>query len=171
MNQSSPSNWFVAQYKPNAYFLAKRNLEMQGLKTFLPLVEITKRKNKSFSTELKPLFPGYIFISFNLKDFRWSSVNNTVGLTRLIVSNNTPQSVPEDFINDLKLRCDYGGKLLHKSTLQVGKKVEVMKGPFTEMIGSIESIHPKERITLLFEILGRKTKISFSTSDLKLSSS
>ena len=41
-------NWFLLQFKPNAHKLAKRNLQLQGFETFLPLQEITVRKKTSF---------------------------------------------------------------------------------------------------------------------------
>ena len=49
-------DWFVIQYKPNSSATAKRNLERQGVKTFMPLIEITERKHSKFVTALKPLF-------------------------------------------------------------------------------------------------------------------
>ena len=168
MNRYVTSNWFVAQYKPNSFFVAKKNLENQGIETFLPLIEMTKRKAARFLTELKPLFPGYIFISFNVQNFEWRSINNTVGLSRLIVLNNIPQTIPETFISSLKLRCDYKGKLMTGNKVTVGRKVEVLKGPFAKMIGSVEKIDPQERVTLLFEILGRKTKTTVSNSEVKI---
>ena len=168
MSETFSSKWFVAQYKPNACFIAKKNLEKQGVGTFLPLVESTKRKTSRFLSELKPLFPGYIFISFNQNYFRWRTINSTIGLSRLLVFNDTPQPVPEDFIRCLKLRCDFNHRLLHNHSLETGSRVEVMKGPFTKMIGSIEKIDPKKRVTLLFEILGRKTSTNLSIADLKI---
>jgi len=166
MTRLTKLNWFVAQYKPNSFFLAKKNLERQGLKTFLPLIEMTSRKNALFSTEKKPLFPGYIFISFNEKEFKWSAINNTIGLTRLLVKGNLPQIVPKSFITSLKSRCSGEGILLKNPTLEIGEKVQVLKGPFSSMIGSIETITPENRVSLLFEILGRQTKITLSKSDV-----
>ena len=166
MTRLTNLNWFVAQYKPNSFFLAKKNLERQGLKTFLPLIEITNRKKIQFSTEKKPLFPGYIFISFNEKEFKWSAINNTLGLTRLLVKENSPQIVPASFITSLKIRCDKDGVLFKNSHLEIGKKVQVLKGPFSSMIGSIETITPEKRVSILFEILGRQTKLTLPKSDV-----
>ena len=166
MTRLTNLNWFVAQYKPNSFFLAKKNLERQGLKTFLPLIEITNRKRVFFSTEKKPLFPGYIFISFNEKEFKWSAINNTIGLTKLLVKDNSPQIVPKSFIISLQIRCNDNGVLLKNQTLQIGNKVQILKGPFSSIIGSIETINPEKRISVLFEILGRQTKLTLSQSDV-----
>ncbi len=167
MLKSLKSDWFVAQYKANSSIIAKRNLEKQGLKTFLPLIQTTVRSRTRFTSHFTPLFPGYIFIFFNRTLFRWEAINNTIGLTRLIASNNIPQKLPDDFIRTLKERCNLEGHLILGSSLKIGDKAEIMRGPFSNMVGSIEKIDPRDRVTILFDMLGRKTKTILSNSDLK----
>ena len=167
MEKTSIQPWFVAHTKPNSYNIAKKNLENQGIQTFLPLIETTKRQAQKFISELKPLFSGYIFVSFDLNTFNWSKINNTVGLNKLIMSNNRPASLPDQFIQCLKLRCDQMGKIVHKQELRFGESVEVIKGPFAELVGSIEKIDKNDRVTLLFEILGRKTSTILASSSLR----
>ena len=168
MTNSVSFEWYVAQYKPHCHALAKFNLENQNIETFLPLAETTKRRAAKFFTELQPLFPGYIFISLDIKRFRWSSINNTRGITRLLVSNNKPQAIPNNFILALKLRCDEEGIVKKPNILVPGEKVILRKGPFTKMIGLIEQIDTQERITLLLEILGQKAKTSISNDNLEI---
>ena len=138
----------------------------QGIQTFLPLIETTKRQAQKFISD-KTSFSGYIFVSFNLHTFNWSKINNTVGLNSLIMSNNRPVSLPDQFIQCLKLRCDKTGKIVHKQELRSGESVRVIKGPFAEFVGSIEKIDKNERVTLLFEILGRKTFTILASSNVR----
>lgn len=168
MPRSTHFDWFVAQYKPNSCFIAKKNLEQQGITTFLPLIETTKIKSNTFLTVLTPLFPGYVFLSFNTEKIKLTTVNSTIGLQRLLISNNIPQTIPESFIHALKHRCDTIGKLLTRNKIEIGNTVEVSKGPFTKMVGLVEKIDTQKRITLLFEIMGQKTKTSISEADLKV---
>ena len=157
--------WFVAQHKPNAFSLAKKNLENQGIKTFLPMIETTRRTGSRFSGEIKPLFPGYIFVSFEL-GFQWTKINNTVGISRLIAVNNVPQILPREFIDSLSLRCDPKGLFSETNCLEIGKKVKILKGPFATLIGSIETLNKEDRVTILLEILGRKTNTVISKKDI-----
>ena len=156
-------NWYVAQHKPNHHRIAQQNLEKQGFKTFLPLLEITKRKANEFISEKKPLFPGYIFVSFDRSFNRWIKINHTKGITRLISVNNTPQSISADFINSLRVR-----NVASKDKLSQGDKVEIVKGPFVNLIGVIEKASPQERVTLLFELMGQKIITSVSSKDVKV---
>ena len=66
MNQSLDKKWFIAQIKPNSYDTAIQNLERQGFETFLPKMEITKRQKNKFLVKNVYVFPGYIFVCFDL---------------------------------------------------------------------------------------------------------
>ena len=87
-------------------------------------------------------------------------------MSKLVAINNVPQSVPGNFISSLRVRCNYRGILLTGTQQELGTEVKVLRGPFASMIGLVEKIDPKDRITLLFEMLGRKAKVSVSNTDL-----
>jgi hypothetical protein len=57
------NQWYLIQFKPNSHRVAERNLHRQGFQTFLPMQKITRRKASRFVSDLKPLFPGYMFVS------------------------------------------------------------------------------------------------------------
>ena len=81
-------------------------------------METTKRKPMNFITELAPLFPGYIFVFFDLKAFNWSSINNTIGVSKLLTNNNIPRSIPYNFIIPQKTR-DENNKLFVVTNLKL----------------------------------------------------
>ena len=61
------TRWFLAQCKPNSHNVAKRNLVRQGFSVFLPLQETTRRARGRFVTQMRPLFPGYLFVVLNVR--------------------------------------------------------------------------------------------------------
>ena len=60
------TSWFLAQFKPNCANIADKNLKRQGFQTFLPMEEETRKRNGKFVTAMRPLFPGYIFVTFDV---------------------------------------------------------------------------------------------------------
>ena len=40
--------------------------QRQGFQTFLPMEEETRQRNGKFVTAMRPLFPGYIFVTFDV---------------------------------------------------------------------------------------------------------
>jgi transcriptional antiterminator RfaH len=162
--------WFVLQFKPNAHQIAVKNLNLQGFETFLPLDIATSRKKSCFINSVQPLFPGYMFITFNKKYTNWHKINNTYGVSRLITFNSILRSIPTTVVNNLMMRCDLSGKLLPTKKLNKGDQVNILKGPFTNFIATVEKYETEHRIWILMDLMGRKTNIQTQLEDLQLSS-
>ena len=153
-------SWFLAQLKPNCANIAKRNLKQQGFDTFLPLEEETRRRNHKFVTTLRPLFPGYIFVAFDVARDFWRAVNSTHGITRLVSFGKEPTAVPLDLVSQLMLRCDAEGRLLPSELLNPGDQVMLAKGPFANFMAEVETMAPDRRVWVLMEIMGKQTRVA-----------
>ena len=94
----------------NCANIADKNLKRQGFQTFLPMEEETRQRNGKFVTAMRPLFPGYIFVAFDVARGFWRTVNSTYGVTRLVNFGKEPTAVPLDLVSQLMLRCDAKGK-------------------------------------------------------------
>jgi len=162
--------WYLLQFKSNSHNKAIKNLNQQGFETFLPLHTATERRNSQFIDITRPLFPGYMFVAFDSKNIQWTKINNTFGVVRLITFNSALQPIPITYINQLKNRCDISGRLIDKKTLNKGDQVKVLKGPFTKFIATVETYETDNRIFILMDLMGRKTKIQARANDLQLSS-
>lgn len=163
-------DWFVLQYKPNSHHLAAKNLSQQGHETFLPLIETTTRKVSRFVSINRPLFPGYMFIRFDSAKTEWHKINNTYGVSRLVTFNTILKPIQNGVIEYLKNRVDLSGKLLPLKELKKGDQVKILKGPFADFISTVEAYESNQRIWVLMDLMGRKTKIQATAKDLQLSS-
>ena len=161
------TTWFLAQFKPNSHNIAERNLTRQGFHTFLPMQEETKRARGKFITQMRPLFPGYMFVALDMLLGSWRAVNSTYGITRLVSLGKEPTPVPLDLVSQLMLRCDREGKLLPPKLLQPGDEVLLTKGPFTDFVATIERIAPDRRIYVLMELMGAKTRVAVNAEHLR----
>lgn len=164
-----PKEWFVLQFKPNSHYQATKNLRRQGFETFLPLNDITARKASRFINTSQPLFPGYMFVKFDKSNTEWAKINHTYGVSRLITFNSILESIPNKFIYGLMERCDLLGKLLPVNKINRGDQVEILKGPFANFIAKVETFETDQRIWILMDFMGRKTKIQTSSDALKIS--
>ena len=161
--------WFILQFKPNSHHQAVKNLTRQGFETFLPLHDTTSRKASRFRTTNQPLFPGYMFITFDKAESKWHKINNTYGVSRLLTFNSTLKSIPATFINNLMERYDSSGKLLPIKKLKKGDHVTVLKGPFASFVATVEKYEDDQRVWVLMDLMGRKSKIQTATDCLQLS--
>ena len=159
--------WFVLKFKPNSHDQATRNLNRQGFETFLPLYDTTSRKLSRFINTSKPLFPGYMFIRFDKAESGWHKINNTYGVSHLITFNSIVKPIPSRFVYNLMKRYDLSGKLLPIQKLKKGDPVTVSSGPFTNFIATVEKYEDDQRIWVLMDLMGRKTKIHTSYDGLQ----
>ena len=161
--------WFILQFKSNSHHLAAKNLNRQGFETFLPLHETTSRRLSRFINTSKPLFPGYMFIKFDRAESEWHKINSTYGVSRLITFNSILKSIPTTFVDHLKKRYDLSGKLIPVKKLKKGDQVTVLTGPFANFIATVEKYEADQRIWILMDLMGRKTKIQTLSDTLRLS--
>ena len=74
--------WYVVQLKSNSHKVVELNLNRQGFETFMPVQEVSKRRVSRFVSSVKPLFPGYMFVSFNPEEPLWTKIRSTIGVLR-----------------------------------------------------------------------------------------
>lgn len=158
-NRDDPAKWFLVQLKPNCRRIAERNLERQGIRTFMPRQEETRRAKGKFTTAMRPLFPGYLFVSLNLGQGKWRAVNSTQGVSRLVCLGQEPTPLPDALISHLMTRCDASGTIAPLETLGKGDKVLVTKGPMVDFIATVEKIEPGKRVYALMELMGAQTRV------------
>lgn len=162
------SRWYLAQLKPNGHQIAERNLDRQGFRYFLPMQEETRRRRGKFLTLLRPLFPGYIFIAFDPSLGLWRKINSTNGVARLVSFGKCPTPVPGELVDGLMARCDQVGKFLPTSAMAPGDSVRIARGPFADFIATVEKLAPDNRVFVLLDLMGRKTRITVAADRLRL---
>jgi transcriptional antiterminator RfaH len=162
------NHWYLIQFKPNSHRLAERNLHRQGFETFLPMQKITRRKASRFVSDLKPLFPGYMFVSVNSERTPWRAINSTIGISKLVSFDGKPKQLPLQLISGLMLRCDASGTLLPPKSLNVGDSVEIFTGPFANFIAKVAYIDPEQRIWVLMDFMGQRSHMQVSADQLQI---
>ena len=150
--------WYLLQHKPNKQNIALENLKRQGFETFYPLLENTKRANSRFKNSFSPLFPGYIFVSFNIKYSSWIKIKYTIGVSRIVGFNSIPSEVPVDIILALQQKYKRSNEFLSAKNIKTGENIKILKGPLSGFIGKIEEYDANSRIKILLEFMGNQKK-------------
>jgi transcriptional antiterminator RfaH len=162
------TQWYLIQFKPNSHRLAKRNLQRQGFETFLPLHGVARRTKSRFITDLRPLFPGYMFVGIDKSSTPWSKINSTLGVSRLVTFDGTPKPLPSQLISILMRRCDEEGKILPPAALNPGDNVEILIGPFAHFVATVETIDAQQRAWILMDFMGQSTRIQIAPNQIQL---
>ena len=147
--------------------MAARNLARQGCDVFLPLVEQTRRTAQQFRTELRPLFPGYLFVGLRAHAPSWRTLNSTHGVSRGVSLDGTYRSVPEALITQLQKQCDEAGVFRAQDRYTPGDVVTIQTGPFSSFLAEVVDLAPDQRIWVLIDLLGQKSRIAIDQQDLR----
>lgn len=155
--------WFIVQLKPNGIANALRNLHRQGFATFHPRQTATKRVRDRLVTREEPVFPGYLFVTFDVDTAPWRRINATLGVARLLTTPSlVPARVPPAFMAALRRRCAEDGLVRPPDALAPGDIVRVVEGPFAETVSRIEALDRDGRIAILMDVMGQAVRVSLS---------
>jgi transcriptional antiterminator RfaH len=159
-------SWIVARNKPNQDKIALINLERQNFEFFQPTFKTMSKIQNKFKEIIKPVFPGYIFIAINLEENNWHKINNTRGISSIIVFGNKIPLIRSELIEALKHRFSLDNIPKEANPFEVGMNAEITNGPFAQLIGKIEEIDAHQRIWILLDILGTQTRLSINKLNL-----
>lgn len=152
------TGWYVVSTQPHGEARAEANLVRQGFETWLPRFAKERRHARKVDTVLKALFPGYLFVRLDPETMRWRSINGTVGVRHIIVHDERPARLPDNFVESLKARTGPDGLVAppDEETLAPGMRVRLTGGPFADQIATLVRLADRERVALLLSLLGRE---------------
>jgi transcriptional antiterminator RfaH len=158
---AEPICWACAGLRPNAYRIAQRNLLRQGYRTFVPMMRETRRQSKRFVEVIAPVFPGYIFIGL-ARDQRWTPINNTLGVTRLVsfCGDGRPAPLPADLMADLLQSCDEEGRIAAPPSIAIASEARLARGPLQGIAGKVTRLKSGERVELLMTLFQREITVT-----------
>jgi transcription elongation factor/antiterminator RfaH len=163
-------NWYVIHCKPYREKQVCDYLVAKGFDTFYPtylIQPVDSRPPKS-----KPFFPRYLFVQADLDESGTSTLNWIPGAVGLVKYGDTPATVPEHIIHQLKARVAeieaVGGVQAHQ--IGPGERVHIVRGPLAgcEAIFDL-ALTGTERVRVLLTILGRQVKVHINADAIEKS--
>jgi transcriptional antiterminator RfaH len=153
--------WHVVQTHVHSEAKAQLHLGRQGFETYLPRYLKRRRHARRTETVAAPLYPSYLFVTFNPAIHRWRSIQSTVGVARLVCNGDMPATMDDAIVNGLKGRENAEGfiELARRPQFAAGDQVRVREGVFGDCLGLFESMGDRERVAILLDLLGRKVRV------------
>jgi transcription antitermination factor NusG len=119
-----------------------------------------RRHARKIEKVRRPFFPGYLFVSLDIERERWRSINSTVGVIRIILQNERPAPAPVGVVEALMAASDSDDVLQIRMDLNVGQKVRVIDGPLADLIGELDQLTDPDRVRVLLDIMGGRTRVT-----------
>ena len=159
--------WVAAQIKPNMLKKSCKNLHNQGFEHFVPCRWETIKSGNNFRRVEKLLFPGYIFVRCNIGSGHISTLNATMGLSRVVRGTGTDAGIiPDGFIEELMIAC--GSGTTTKENIKTGNMVRLVDGPFVGVVGEVLSTDSNGRLRILFELMAATSKLTADSNSVEI---
>ena len=102
MADTQSKQWYVIFCKPHQENQVCHYLGIKGFETYYPTYRV--QHDNSRSPKVKPFFPRYLFVRADLDETATSVLNWIPGAVGLVTYGDTPASVPQHIVNELKDR-------------------------------------------------------------------
>ena len=163
---SCVNRWFAIKTQPMREQYSAKHLENQEIEVFLPMRRKTVRRTRKLATIRAPLFPGYLFATFEPSPQRIRAVNGTRGVKYLLASGDSPSALPQGFVDALQQSVGSDGVVSLGPQLQEGDRIELASGPFARQIGELLQLDDRGRVTVLLQLLSTRIRVATDLSNL-----
>ncbi|HYT92512.1 MAG TPA: transcription termination/antitermination NusG family protein [Gemmataceae bacterium] len=145
----APGTWWVLHTRPRAEKTLAQKLLARGVSFYLPLHHKEWRSRGRLLTTDVPLFPGYLFLHGD-EESRLQALETNVIVNCLTVGDQG--RLRDDLVRVHRL-IEMGAALTPESRLQPGTPVEIVKGPFLGLRGTVLRCGNKMKFVIEVEFL------------------
>jgi transcription antitermination factor NusG len=156
--------WYAAYTSANHEKRVAEQLGVREVEHFLPQYASVRRWKDRRVTLQMPLFPGYVFVRFALRNR--SQVVQIPGVVHLVSFGGHPAPLREEDIHAIQNCLSYGNHVEPHPYLQAGRRARVRSGPLKGLEGIILRRKNKTRFVLSFEVIMRSVAVEIDDIDL-----
>jgi transcriptional antiterminator RfaH len=143
--------WYLIKTKPRNENKVFTRLVEAGYESLFP--RVWKKTRRKESPDIRPLFPSYLFVRFDLEQLR--TVRYTRGVAKVVSFGPEPQEVGDDIISAVRNRMDEEGIVTlvqPPANWKPGDKIRIGEGPFAGLEAIfLEELPDRDRVVLLLE--------------------
>ncbi len=145
--------WLLVATKPRSEFVARQHLERQGFEVCLPQIILRKRKQGSWQEVTEPMFPGYLFVGFEIEGQSIAPIGSTRGCSNVVRFGSEVRPLPPALVEQFKPFHDAPFK--SSTNIKAGQKVLIQAGAFEGLEAVFEKPKGTDRAHLLITVLGQ----------------
>jgi len=165
MNLLEIPQWYAIHTRSRHEQKVKEQFEKKNIIHFLPLIKSLRYWKDRKKLLDFPLFPGYIFGYFPLKDRL--KVLTTVGVVRIVGFQDGPVPVPEDQISAIQHLVASGLKYDPVPYFKEGQRVRVKRGPLAGVEGILLEKKKKFRLVISVDLIQQSAALEIDSADVE----
>ena len=160
MGQESVLKWYAVRVRSHREDLVAKHMRARGLESFLPLYRCQHRWSDRFKEIDVPLFTGYVFCQFDVRDRL--PVLTVPGVVHVVGVGKTPLPIEDAEIQAIQTAIQSGRRAQPSPFLTVGNKVRIEYGPLCGIEGILEGFKGRQRLVLSITLLQRSVEVELN---------
>jgi len=157
MLESVEYPWYALSVKPRHEKKVSLELRGKGLSEYLPLYRSYHRSGGRLQPVLLPLFPGYLFCSFDIHNRL--PVLMCPGVFSIVGYSNHPIPLRPEELQSIETMTESGLELAPWPYLEVGERVFIQEGPLRGMQGILLAFKGEFRLIVSIGLLQRSMSV------------
>lgn len=170
-NAQVAKDWYVIQVQSGREKTAsaklRENIERSGHEdafgqVLVPTEDIVEMRAGQRRNSERRIYPGYVLIEMEMNEHTWHVVKNTPQIRGFVgVKSDKPSPISQhDADVILKRASDAPASPKPKTMFEIGERVRVVDGPFSDFNGLVEEVnYEKNRLKVWVVIFGRSTPV------------
>ena len=160
-----PARWFAIWTRSRHEQTVRGQLEQKAIESFLPTVSRWSRWKDRKKRIDWPLFPGYCFARFDLRDRL--DVLKCSGVVSIVSVDGEPAPIPERDIAGIRQLVESELAYDPCPLIHEGDMVEVTHGPLKGVVGRLVRKNDKARLLLSVDLIGQAVSAEVDAADVR----
>jgi transcription antitermination factor NusG len=149
--------WYALYVRSNFERVAEQCLKGKGYTAFSPFYQTWKKRPDRTKRLDLPLFPGYVFCSFNAN--KRLPILTTPGVVHIVGAGNTPEPVDVSEIESIQTVANSGRPVYPWPFLNHGHRIRVEAGPLAGSEGTLLKVKDEHRLVVSITLLQRSMAV------------
>jgi transcription antitermination factor NusG len=161
-NSTESFSWFALQVRSRWEGATAGLLKAKGLETLLPTYTTKRKWSDRFKVVESPLFPGYVFCSFDVHNRL--PVLITPGVVSVVGRGKTPVPIDDAEILSLQAAIGSGLHIEPWPYIEIGERVRIKDDGLDGMEGILTSFKGNQRVVISVTLLRRSVALEIDRS-------
>jgi transcription termination/antitermination protein NusG len=154
-----PTRWYAVRTRSRHEKLVARQLETQGIQSFLPVVtKISKWSDRQKQVEL-PLFSGYAFVRLDHASNDRVRVLQMQGVVNFVGVQGAGIPIPDQEIENISILLASKVSYQERQYLQVGQRVRVCGGALDGVEGILSAENSDHSVVISVGLIQRSISV------------
>jgi transcriptional antiterminator NusG len=151
-------------------YIQEKDGDSRITQVIVPTEEVIELKaGKKVKTERR-LYPGYILVEMEIDDETLVVINNIQGVMKFVGTGRRPHALTTKEMDRVLGRMEEvrTAPVMSDMPYQVSDVVEVVDGPFTGFVGTVDELFPeKGKVKVIVTLFGRPTIVELDCVQIK----